>query len=290
MTRRHDRTSIKPFLRWAGGKQWLAQRLAGVMPKDNRTYYEPFLGGGSLFFAARPKRAVLGDTNERLINTFRVLRDQPRDLIRILSQWSNDRDTYYAVRSTNGHDEVWNAAQFIYLNKTCWNGLHRVNKQGQFNVPFGNHDRNVFDEAHLLTVSQALQAAELRCCDFQDMLQSAEQNAFVYMDPPYTVLHSQNGFRQYNEKIFSWHDQIRLARVAHDLADRGCIVVISNADNAEVLDLYPEFHYQRVSRHSILAANPKYRRKTQEALLVSSACLLLSSLDSAERSSCSEFR
>ena len=266
---------VKPFLRWAGGKQWLAPRLAGLIPNHDHTYYEPFLGGGSLFFAGRPKEAILGDTNKRLTETYQVLRDHATDLIPILSQWKNDQETYYEVRASEYEDSVWRAAQVIYLNKTCWNGLYRVNRQGKFNVPFGHNDRKVFDETHLLKASEILRNAKIVCCDFERLLETATSGDFVYLDPPYTVLHSRNGFRHYNDRLFSWQDQVRLARVAQELACRECLVVVSNADNREVLDLYPDFRYQRVSRHSVLAANPKWRRRTHEALLVSSDQLLL---------------
>lgn len=267
--------NIKPFLRWAGGKQWLARRLLGTIPNHDYTYYEPFLGGGSLFFASLPKKAILGDINERLVETYRVLRDHPIGLMIILYQWKNDKETYYRVRASNYEDNLWRAAQFIYLNKTCWNGLYRVNRNGQFNVPFGYNNRKVFDEEHLLKVSEILKSAEIICCDFQQILETAVTGDFIYLDPPYTVLHSRNGFRGYNESLFSWQDQVRLAQTAIELADRGCLVMVSNADNEEVINQYPSFFYQRVSRHSILAANPKWRRKTSEALLVSSDQLLL---------------
>ena len=123
---------IKPFLRWAGGKQWLTGRLLGKFPDHEFTYYEPFLGGGSLFFAALPKKALLGDINEQLIQTYCVLRDHPIDLISVLCKWENDKETYYKVRSSNFVNIIWKAAQFIYLNKTCWNGLYRVNQEGKF--------------------------------------------------------------------------------------------------------------------------------------------------------------
>jgi len=261
---------VKPFLRWAGGKQWLASKLSKLISTQDHTYYEPFLGGGSLFFAARPKKAILGDTNERLIETYRVLRDRWKDLIPILSYWNNEKETYYKVRAVEFKDEVWRASQFIYLNKTCWNGLYRVNQEGNFNVPFGYNGRKVFDEGNLSEASELLQNAKIICSDFQKLLETATAGDFIYLDPPYIVLHAQNGFRRYNEKLFSWQDQIRLAQLARELVLRGCLVMVSNADNKAVLSLYPDFHYLMLSRHSILAADPKWRRKTQEALLISS--------------------
>ena len=137
--------AVKPFLRWAGGKQWLSRHLAHLLPAGSGTYYEPFVGGGSLYFTARPTKAVLSDSNPRLVETYEALRDDPQGVIAVLEGWSNDTQTYYEVRSGAYADRVHRGAQFIFLNRTCWNGLYRVNRQGKFNVPFGNHGRAVFD-------------------------------------------------------------------------------------------------------------------------------------------------
>jgi DNA adenine methylase len=260
---------IRPFLRWPGGKQWLATRLSKLVPKKCRTYFEPFIGGGSLFFASRPKSAKLGDLNERLIETYTAVRDRPLDVIQALSEWPNSKDIYYQIRSQVFTDNIRRAAQTIYLSKTCWNGLYRVNREGQFNVPFGNHERSVYDEKNILDASHILQTAELISCDFEDTVNSAASDDFVYIDPPYTVLHSKNGFRQYNDRLFSWNDQIRLAGVARKLIENGCSVVVSNANHPEVVKLYSGFKYYKLSRHSILAADPLRRCKTHEALFIS---------------------
>jgi len=260
---------IKPFLRWPGGKQWLVRRLSKIFPKNWNKYFEPFLGGGSLFFASRPCSARLGDLNERLIETYIAVRDQPLDVIEVLSQWHNSKENYYQIRSQIFKDNIRKAAQTIYLSKTCWNGLYRVNKDGHFNVPFGNHNRAVYDRENIIRASKTLQTAELIACDFEKLIKSAKCNDFVYLDPPYTVLHSKNGFRQYNDRLFSWNDQIRLANTANKLMDKGCLVVISNANHPEVIKLYHRFEYYKLNRHSILAANPEKRCKTEEALFLS---------------------
>lgn len=260
---------VKPFLRWPGGKQWLAIRLAELVPSKCNKYFEPFLGGGSLFFATRPKSASLGDLNERLIETYIAVRDKPLDVINVLSEWPNSKDIYYKIRSQIFPDNIQRAAQTIYLSKTCWNGLYRVNRKGHFNVPFGNHKRPVFDEKNILGASQILQNAELNSCDFEDLVISAEFGDFVYLDPPYTVLHYKNCFCRYNDRLFSWSDQLRLAKVAHNLAEKGCSVLVSNADHPEVIKLYHGFKYYKLSRHSILAADPSRRCKTHEALFIS---------------------
>lgn len=264
---------IKPFLRWAGGKQWLAQKLRSIVLKNGCTYYEPFLGGGSVFFAARPRKAVLGDSNADLIRTYQVVRDHVEELIGVLSGWENEEETYYQVRAAQYADPIHQAARLIYLNKTCWNGLYRVNREGQFNVPFGRNGRSVFDRDELTRASGALQDAQVIHSDFEGLLKKAAKGDFVYLDPPYTVLHSRNGFRQYNEKLFSWDDQTRLAATARKLATRGCSVVVSNANSEEIQQLYPGFLHETLSRSSVLAADPTRRRKVDEALLVSRADL-----------------
>ena len=266
--------AIRPFLRWAGGKQWLSRYLVQLIPEGVGTYYEPFLGGGSLYFAALPPQAVLSDLNPRLVEVYEELRDRPQELIGVLKLWANDKQTYYRIRSANFRDKTFRVAQFIYLNRTCWNGLYRVNRQGRFNVPFGHNGRAVADEEQLLQNSNALRNIELQCGDFEEILIRAKKGDFVYMDPPYTALHENNGFRQYNERLFSWEDQMRLGRVAVDLSEKGCHVVVSNANRDEILQLYPGFCHKQISRHSVLAASPKYRRVTAELLIASGPSLL----------------
>ena len=265
---------VKPFLRWAGGKQWISHRLSESIPPYTGKYFEPFLGGGSLYFATLPQRAVLSDLNQRLIETYQQLRDIPLEVIDVLNKWANDERTYYEVRQTDFDDATARAAQFIYLNRTCWNGLYRVNRQGKFNVPFGRHGRTVFNAQHLMDVSATLKNAEVYCADFEQMLKHAQQGDFVYLDPPYTSLQGGNGFRRYNESLFSWHDQQRLGRTAIRLSELGCTVLVSNADHESVVELYPGFSYERVARHSILAASSAYRRMTSELLLASDPTIL----------------
>ena len=265
---------IKPFLRWAGGKQWLARRLAPLILEEAGTYYEPFLGGGSLYFASLPSDAVLSDLNPRLVETYEALRDEPQSIINVLGQWPNEKDTYYKVRGSKFLDCPLRVAQFIYLNRTCWNGLHRVNRKGDFNVPFGNNSRVVFDADHLLEISKALKDAELKCSDFEKTLADAKKGDFVYLDPPYTAHHEQNGFRQYNDILFSWKDQQRLGDLAVMLAKKGCTVIVSNANHDSIIKLYPGFSYTKLSRHSVIAASSKHRRLTTELLIASDSNLL----------------
>jgi DNA adenine methylase len=204
-----------------------------------------------------------------LIQTYRAVQEAPARIIDYLANWTNSREDYYKIRASRFTDEYLRAAQFIYLNKTGWNGLFRVNQSGEFNVPFGNNNREIISDQDLYLASEALQVARFKVCDFEMAISDAKQGDLVYLDPPYTVLHSENGFRRYNESLFTWEDQLRLARIATRLAERGCTVVVSNADNREVINLYNGFFYHSIRRSSTIASKVKARRKTTEALFLS---------------------
>ena len=261
--------TLKPLLRWAGGKQWLARRLSLIIPATTGTYYEPFFGGGSLFFTALPTKAVLSDLNVRLMETYEAIRSFPYEIMGVLRGWPNDETTYYRVRDRFFVSKVSRAAQFIYLNKTCWNGLYRVNRSDRFNVPFGYHGRQVFDKGHVLKVATALKGATLKTGDFAVAVDNAQGGDFIYFDPPYTTNSGKTAFRHYTANRFSWHDQERLADTATELAERGCIVIVSNANRESIISLYPDFSPVVVSRHSILAADPRARGLVDELVLCS---------------------
>ena len=195
-------------------------------------------------------------------------------MLAALRPWSNDERSYYKVREMEYEDAIHRVAQFIYLNRTCWNGLYRVNKLGKFNVPFGNHGRAVLETRHLLAISDALKKAELRCADFDQTLSEAGSGDFVYLDPPYVSSTENDGFTKYNVDTFTWDDQIRLGRTASNLAKRGSHVLVSNIGNNDIMDLYPGFSHRMIARHSILAANAAFRGATSELLLASEPDLL----------------
>ena len=175
-----------PFLKWAGGKQWAAARIARHIPSDFGVYYEPFLGGGSVFFALRPAAARLADVNTKLIETYREIRDNTDTVIRHLSSWCYDKDFYYELRATRFRSPAKRAAQLLYLNRTCWNGLYRENRNGDFNVPFGQFKNpTLCDKKRLIVAGKALSAADLNACDFEDAVAEADSGDVVYFDPPY---------------------------------------------------------------------------------------------------------
>lgn len=259
--------ALRPLIKWPGGKRALLNDLLPYFPERPSRYFEPFLGGAAVFFSLRPKFATLSDTNGELVNMYVQVRDQPDDLIDLLSSYRNNQTAYYAVRESRPRSPLKRAARILYLTRLSFNSIHRVNLSGEFNVPYG-HKRHLTtcDQDHLLSVSKALESVELIERDFQIGTRSAKDGAVVYFDPPYTVAHENNGFVKYNERIFSWEDQLRLAKHARALADRGCHVVVSNADHVSVRALYKDFRMVRVNRFSSVAASSEHRRTISELI------------------------
>lgn len=261
--------AISPFLKWAGGKRWATNILLELAPKDFTTYREPFLGGGSLFFALRPKSAVLSDLNRDLINAYRFVRDDSARIDRWLNrlQAVHSKDVYYKMRERMPLSDLGSAIRFIYLNRTCWNGLYRVNRQGKFNVPIGSKSAVSYNYG-LTHHAGALSGTELIAEDFEIAINRASVGDFLYVDPPYTVRHNTNGFLKYNEHIFSWEDQERLKNSLDRAIKRGAKVLISNAAHASIRDLYAGLgEIFEIERSSILAADPKFRRKEGEVIV-----------------------
>ncbi|PZV01356.1 MAG: DNA methyltransferase [Leptolyngbya sp.] len=246
----------RPFLKWAGGKSRLLSQYEPFLPTTIDTYYEPFLGGGAVFFhlARRARRAVLGDINPELVNVYCCVRDQVETLIRHL--WDHQRrhspDYYYQVRQRQAlRSPVERAARLIYLNKTCYNGLYRENSQGHFNVPVGSYKNpTICDPSLLRSASAALQTAEIQTFSFEMLLErSLSSGDFVYFDPPYHPLSSTSSFTGYSRYGFTAADQERLATVFRTLARQGQRVMLSNSDCEFIRKLY-----QGLTMHPILAA------------------------------------
>lgn len=260
---------VKPLINWPGGKRTLAPQILQFFPSSFRTYYEPFLGGGAIFFALKPSNAVLADINLDLVNAYVQVRDYPESLIQTLKLLRNSKSDYYLIRAQSPQSPIQNAARLLYLARFAFNGIHRVNLKGKFNVPYGHKTHlSSVDEGLLWATSKSLQNTKLWSCDFEKTTQNAVKGDLIYFDPPYTVAHAANGFIKYNERIFSWDDQQRLASHARMLAARGCYVVVSNADHASVHQLYEGFECHIVERRSRIAASSFYRRKVTECIFV----------------------
>jgi len=258
---------VAPLIRWPGGKRALAAELLKNFPTDFDKYYEPFFGGGAIYFAMAPERAYLSDINPDLIGSYIAVRDQLGDLIDVLEGYENTEEFYYKVRASRPVDPIEKAARLLYLTRLSFNGIYRVNLKGEFNVPYGKKTHlEVFDSDKIFKISDALQRAVLKNEDFQVATNGANKGDFVYFDPPYTVAHANNGFVKYNENIFSWADQVRLAAHARDLAEKGCFVAISNADHVSVDALYKGFNKIVIKRFSVMAASSAFRRQITECL------------------------
>ena len=222
-----------------------------------------------MFFLLEATPAVLADTCGPLIETFKAVRDNVEHVLEGLAEWPVDKATFDRVKAASPGDRFEAAARFIYLNKTCWNGLYRVNGSGQFNVPYGRpKSQDVVDPENLRACASLLQGdVALVKDDFAATVASAEPGDLVYFDPPYVTGHNNNGFVDYNEVLFSWGDQERLAALAVELDKRGVWVVISNADHQPIVDLFHPFEAIRVSRPSTIAGRPSKRRLTLEVVL-----------------------
>lgn len=261
------KTRIPPLVKWPGGKRKLLRSILPLIPEHFGRYYEPFLGGGAVFFALQPGLASLSDRNAELICAYVQIRDNVESVIESLASLRNSERDYYRVRSAVPNSKAEKAARLIYLSTLSFNGIHRVNLKGEFNVPYGHKKHlKTCDRESLRAASAALQNATIRCQDFELAIANATAGDLVYLDPPYTVAHVSNGFLKYNSKIFSWQDQERLAKSAAALVAKGCAVMVSNADHPSIRDLYKDFEIELVERPSVIAAASEFRRRITECI------------------------
>lgn len=261
---------VAPFLKWAGGKRWFADRCLHLIPRGHGRYIEPFLGSGAMFFALQSGEALLSDLNPDLINCYRAIRDAPENIAERLAEHHrlHDKAHYYETRSAKPEDPIERAAWFIYLNRTCWNGLYRVNRRNEFNVPIGTKTSVILPNDDFVAVSRLLASVEILHQDFETTLDAARVGDFVFVDPPYTVKHNLNGFLKYNDKIFSWSDQLRLRDAVVRAAGRGAFVLVTNANHSSIREIYEGVGRQQVvGRASVLAASATHRSSTEELVI-----------------------
>lgn len=262
----------KPLLRWAGGKQQMVGVLLAHSPADvkRRRYVEPFLGAASLFLAIKPARALLSDANQHLIEFYERVRDRPleiaRNLQRIASRHSPEN--YYLIREefNSSRSSLKKSAQFLYLNRTSFNGIYRVNKSGHYNVPFGNKPRPWFpDVEDLAHFALALRDTSLECLDYREALRRARKGDFVYLDPPYVPLSDTAYFAHYTADRFVASDQLELARIVRVLDRRGCLVMMTNSDTSAVRLMYKDFRITPVDVRRYVTC--KQRHAVQELII-----------------------
>jgi DNA adenine methylase len=270
----------RPFLKWAGGKGRLIEQYQPYFPRGCRRYYEPFLGGGAIFFHVghRCQGAVLADLNGELVNVYQCVRDQVEPLIQLLERHvqHHSHSHYYATRAqTDLRSPLHRAARLIYLNKTCFNGLYRENSKGYFNVPMGRYKNpKICDRTTLRLASQALQQTEVRCEPFEGILERAwHPQDWVYFDPPYHPISATSRFTGYNRYGFTAEDQTRLRDTFAVLANRGVKVMLSNSDCPLIRDLYRDYNIHEIRAARAINSNARRRGKITELLITSYATL-----------------
>lgn len=265
---------MTPVLKWPGGKRWAAAIIVRAIRDalgEKGTYYEPFLGGGAVFFSLQPKRAILSDVNRELIETYKIIRDYPKQVIDAIRRIEVSEKAFYLMRSSKPETALKRAVRFLYLNRTAFAGMYRVNRRGDFNVPFGGGERTpaVLWQTELLnSASLALKKATLLSTDFEAAVDAAVRGDVIYCDPTYTVAHDNNGFTRYNERNFSWADQERLVAAAENAVRRGSTVLVTNAHHSSLIELYKGWSLTTLHRKTLISPHVKARQNTIESLFI----------------------
>jgi len=265
-----EKAPVSPILKWAGGKTRLMSELISRLPESWEGYYEPFVGGGALFFRMGPTPARISDLNMELVNVYTVTRDRVNALIAALQGLEYDRDTYYGMRGLDPEslDPVARAARMIYLNRTCFNGLYRVNRRGQFNVPMGRYrDPVICQTERLLKASARLQQADIVHAGYADAVSDASEGDFIYFDPPYQPLTSTANFTSYTAGAFDEDDQATLAKTFTELGERGVKCMLSNSDTPLIRELYSEHHIDQVMAPRAISRTASGRTAVAEVIV-----------------------
>lgn len=263
-----------PIVKWVGGKRQLMFELLKNMPKDYNRYFEPFIGGGALFFELQPNNAYISDMNEELINLYKVVRDNVDELIVDLQKHDISKEYFMEIRNIDRTEEyeywsdVKKASRFIYLNRTCFNGMYRVNSKGEFNVPFGHYKNpRILDENNLINCSNLLQRTEIKHADFSEILKKVKKGDFVYFDPPYVPLSETSSFTSYTKDGFDIDMQFKLRDVCDELDSMGVKFLLSNSDTKLVNELYENYNIKKVFASRQINANADGRGKITEVLV-----------------------
>lgn len=264
------RERVDPFLKWAGGKRQLLGEIKCRMPEEYGAYYEPFVGGGAIFFGTLHTPALISDTNEELINCYRVVRDQVGTLIDDLERHENTEAYFYKTRATDPATltQIARASRFIYLNRTCFNGLYRVNRKGQFNVPYGRYKNPALVPAgKLLLASTNLQGIEIEIADYQCAVRTAEPGDFIYLDPPYIPLSGYADFKRYTTDVFGIEQHRELASLLAELDRRGVKFMVSNSDTPLSRELYQNWNIDSVVARRLINCDATKREGTLEVIV-----------------------
>jgi DNA adenine methylase len=253
---------IKPFLKWAGGKTQLISELAEHIPNNFNKYIEPFVGGGAFYFYVNPEKAIISDSNEELITTYISVRDNVESVIEILECYKNEESFFYKIRALNPNELSFaeRAARLIYLNKTCFNGLYRVNKKGEFNVPYGKRTGEFLNKASLIYASEFLQNTLILHSDYLETLQKyAKEGDFIFLDPPYYPVSKYSDFKRYTKEFFYHDNHVALKKEFDRLVRLGCHVLLTNSDHQIILDLYKGYEIKIIETKRLISSNPATR-------------------------------
>lgn len=267
---------VAPVLKWVGGKRQLLPEIKKYIPQFS-TYYEPFVGGGAVLFYLQPKKVVINDINWELINVYQVIRDNVEELIEDLNKHKNEEEYFYKIRELDREKEkyesltnVEKASRILFLNKTCYNGLFRVNKAGEFNTPYGNYKNpNIVNAPTLRAVSNYFNKANItfKCCDYEQSLKNIRKGAFVYFDPPYDPVSNSANFTGYDKGGFDREEQKRLKSICDKLNKRGIKFLLSNSATDYILDLYSDYTIEIIKAKRAINSNPNKRGAVDEVLV-----------------------
>lgn len=269
---------VMPVVKWVGGKRQIVNQIVKYIPKRISTYYEPFLGGGAVLFELQPKTAIVNDINAELITLYEVIKNNVDELIDDLKKHRNEENYFYELRELDRNKEYYNlltpiqrASRLIYLNKTCYNGLFRVNKAGQFNTPFGNYKNpNIINEYSLKAVSNYFNKAHITftCKDFNEALRGARKGSFVYLDPPYDPISDTSSFTGYNKGGFDQSEQIRLKNTCDKLNEKGIKFLLSNSATKFIKDLYKDYKIEIIQARRVINSKADKRGEIDEVLVM----------------------
>ena len=268
----------KPFVKWAGGKRQILDKLNQYIPNNYNCYYEPFIGGGALFFDLAPKKAVINDSNKELMNVYEVLCDHTKytKMCKVLNEYeaNHSEEFYYEIRNLDKEkkferlSDYKKAARTLYLNKSCFNGLYRVNSKGQFNVPFNKNKKvNTYDGENLLTIHMHLNMNDITIqnIDFEESVKTAQKGDFVYFDPPYDS--DTSTFNSYTEEGFGKEEQIRLAKVYKELDEKGVYVMLSNHNTLLINELYKDYNIHIIEAKRSINSKGNKRGTVEEVII-----------------------
>ncbi len=267
-SRKIEHDTPKPFLRWAGGKRWLKKEIDKLVDINSfNNYHEPFIGGAAILFHLQPNFSFISDLNSELIQTYRAVKTNPRYIEDKIRSFQRDRESYYSIRGHRYHDPLDKASQFIYLNQLSYNGIYRVNSSGEYNVPYGNRTNFNFDFDNLYVASEHLAKTQIDNQDFAESLHHVREGDLVFLDPPYTIAHNENGFIQYNQKLFSLSDQYRLSDLINSIKERRAYYILTNAAHIRVREIFDKGDsIIEVERASVVGGTKASRGKYNELL------------------------